>query len=647
MFEIKKLSKQYGGEFALRDITMHIGKGLNFIVGASGSGKSTLLKILSGIENGSEGSVTYLGKNIEKVTAAERSTLYNSTFGFIWQDFHLLSEATVLENILLPAYLKGDNAQKTAKKFLKQFELEDLGNQKVKFLSGGQKQRVVIARELMKNPQVIFCDEPTSALDVKSAKIIMDILRNLSKSRTVIIVTHDSSLIEEKDSVFKLDKGKLVSVTNRQNTSRTVWKSLTKSCLSFKNACSIAFRNLKNKPGRFCVSASSLMIAGTLLLTTFSGAVGKSSQAEFDKLVETYGEGILDMSLIESFMSAGGSDGADSGPSGNVEQNLSGLYEKYQQDERVEFIVSAQTFENIKVTVDGETHTVENTGNAPVLTKLLSGDVPAGKEFQAVVPLKFAESIGLTPKTALGKQIDFSATIFQWVNDQPIEKPVNIRATICGVADNTVVYDYEGKPYSFTVDDSFFFNLSAIEEVRKQAGIEEESANFTIRAKTPADLISLKDELNKSGIVPLGRFELVEDMVRLNQQTSEQSGSAGAVIGILAILLAVIVFVMTSVLRKREYAIYKVSGYGNGHLIKIAATETLLSSLAAVLLMLITAPLLNMATKTMFNTTILSIEKLAIGAALISGVSVIAFVSTLPAILTSSVSAILKAGEKF
>lgn len=646
MFEIKNLSKKYGNEFALQSITLNIDKGLNFIVGASGSGKTTLLKILSGMEGKFEGSVTYLGKDIESFTDKEKSALYNNTFGFVWQDFHLIEEATVLENILLPTYLSDKNAQQSANSILKQMKLEDVSEQKVRFLSGGQKQRVAIARELIKNPQVIFCDEPTSALDAKSAKIIIDILRVLAKHKTVIVVTHDTSLITSTDNVYEFDKGELISAPAKQDGRKQVWKSLKLPFLSMKNAFKIAVSNTKNKPVRFCISALSLMIAGTLLLTTFSGAIGESGQAEFDKLVETYGEGILDISLIGSFMSASGSDGSDSGPNGNVDQDLSGLYEKYQNDERVEFIVSAQAFENIEVTLDGKTNKIEKSGNTPVLTKLLSGNIPAGKEFQVVVPLKFVEGIGLTPETVIGKKIDFSATIFQWVNNQPLEKPVKLTATICGVADNTLVYDFEGKPYSFTVDDSFFFNMPAIAEVRKQAGIENESANFTIRAKTPAALISLKDELNKSGIVPLGRFELVEDIVRLNQQTTEQSGSASTVIGVLAVLLAVIIFVMTAVLRKREYAIYKVSGYNNGHFFKISLMETLTASVSAAVLFLIASPLLNMATAALFGVSILSADKLAIGVLLIFAVSVIAFASGVPAITSTSLPAMLKAGDK-
>lgn len=647
MFEIKNLTKKYGEEFALNSISLSIYKGLNFIVGASGSGKTTLLKILSGMESGYDGSVFYCGKDISTFSAKEKSALYNTTFGFIWQDFHLLEEATVLENILLPQYLQDSKNAVSAKYVLKQLKIEDLKDKKVKFLSGGQKQRVAIARELMKDPEVIFCDEPTSALDAKSAKNIMDILRILSTKKTVIVVTHDTSLITARDRIYELDKGELISAS--ANIQKNKFPDILTStpALSLKNAFRIAFTNIKNKPARFATSVISLLLAGTLILTTISGAIGSSGQSEFDKLVETYGEGILDIGLVGSFTSAGATEGMDEDkPNGDVDQNLDGLYEKYQNDERVEFIVSMQPYDNINVTVDGTVHPVEFTGNSPVLTKMVAGSIPNDDNFQVVVPSNFVKNIGLTPEDALGKEIDFSATVVQWVNNQPVDQPVQIKANICGVADNTVVYDYEGQPYSFSVDDSFFFNRSATEELRRQGGVNNKSANFTIRTKSPEALISLKDELNQNGIVPLGRFELVEDMVRLNQQTNEQTGTAGVIIAVLAVLLVITVFAMTSFLRRREYAIYKVSGYHNGHLTGISAVEAILTAAAAAVLLPLASPLLNMAAEGMFRTSILSTEKLLIGALLILGSAIISFASVIPGYVTTSVSSMLKEGAK-
>lgn len=211
MFVIENVSKQYGPEYALHHVSMTIGKGMNFLVGASGSGKTTLLKLLSGMEGDFEGEISYRGKSIRDFSPQEKSGLYHSVFGFVWQDFHLLEEATVLENVLLPGHLQEGTDKAQGERLLRQLNIEDLAGQKVKYLSGGRKQRVAIARELMKQPQVLFCDEPTSALDAKAAKATMDILRTLSKQRTVIVVTHDTALITSKDTVFEMDKGELVS----------------------------------------------------------------------------------------------------------------------------------------------------------------------------------------------------------------------------------------------------------------------------------------------------------------------------------------------------------------------------------------------------------------------------------------------------
>lgn len=647
MFEIKNVSKQYGSEFALQNISLTIGRGMNFIIGASGSGKTTLLKILSGMEKAFDGDVLYCGQSVKKMSDNEKSYFYNHIFGFVWQDFHLLEERTVLENIMLPGYLN-DSSEQFAVKLMKSLKIHDLSDQKVKFLSGGQKQRVAIARELMKNPLVLIADEPTSALDKKSSQMIMEVLRTLSKKRIVIVVTHDTSLVKEKDNVIELDKGELIHAGNALTGNKTTEiKENLPYTLPFSKAWKNSVVGAKRKTGRFFTAMLSLMIAGVLLLTSASSAIGDRGNAEFEKLLQTYGDGILDIVLADSFTGAAGTAGEDENkPNADVEQDLSGLYEKYQNDERVEFIVPSQAFENIKITSDGQTYTVEKTGNTPVLTKLLSGSFPTDDKFQVIIPLKFAERLGLTPESAIGKEIDFSATIYKWINNQPVEKPVKLQATICGVADNTVTYDYEGKTMKFTVDDSFFFNRAAVEEVRKQAGIENDSVDFIIRAKTPEDMISLKDELNKSGIVPLGQFELVEDMVRLQTQTTELSGGATAVIIALGILAVITVSLMTTILRKKEYAIYKISGYKTAHLLLMNLCDTMLYAISGVLLLLLTAPLLNLITKNLLQFNMLRVDMLFIGACFVLSLSVLYYVVSLFPCFKIDLSKELKSGEK-
>ncbi|MGE8078522.1 ATP-binding cassette domain-containing protein [Peribacillus loiseleuriae] len=647
MFEIRNVSKQYNGEFALNDISFTMGKGINFIVGASGSGKTTLLKIISGMEQKFDGEVYYCGKSIKELTTYEKSYFYNNVFGFVWQDFNLLEDLSVLENVLLPQYLKNNKNQKDADKVLKELEIVDLVHQKVKNLSGGQKQRVAIARELMKNPQVIIADEPTSALDEKTSKTTMDILKAISKKRTVIIVTHDTKLIDSKSNILDLDEEEAIVVPQEIVTKKEGLTYDESHRLSIKNAFAITKSNVKSKLGRFLVASLSLMIAGTFLLTTVSGAIGDSGQGEFDELIDTYGEGLTDISIVGSFMSAGGAGGNEKeGPNANVTQDIGGLYDEYKGDNRIDFTAFIQAFNEIKVTVGGKEYNIQSTGSVPTINKLLAGKMPTGKDNEIVVPESFVEKMGISNEQAIGKEVDFNSSIYNWDTGEPVLQEASITATIVGVADTTGRYEYEGEMIEFSVDDSFFFSKVALDDMRSQAGIENDAVNFLIRAKTPADMIAIKDELNEKGIVPLGQFELVEDIVRLNDQTTEQSGSASVLIGILSVVMVIAIFLITGFMRKREFAIYKVSGFNNAHLSLLNLTEKITETFTAILLLLVSSPLINSATKGLFSASILSSKMLFTGVLLIALVAIVAYLTTTISFMKTNTTTALKTGDR-
>lgn len=647
MFELKNVSKKYNGEFALNNISVEIGKGLNFIVGASGSGKTTLLKIMSGMEKDFEGDVSYSGKDIKALTNQENSYFYNNIFGFVWQDFNLLEDLTVLENVLLPQYLKDDQLTQNVEKIMKELKIFNIASRKVKYLSGGQKQRVSVARELMKNPQVIIADEPTSALDEKNSKVTMDILRAISKSRTVIIVTHDTSLISDKDNIFEFDKGELVSSMGNNLVKTPELKIWENHSLSLKNAFSITRTGIKRNIGRFTVSTLSLMMAAILLLTTLGGAINSNSQEAFDKLFDTYGEGLLDISIVGSFTSAGGTGrNDDEKPNADVTQDIGGLYDKYARDERVAFTAFLQAMNNISITVDGDNYKVASSGSVPIINKLVTGKMPTGADYEVVVPESFVKSLGIENDQAIGKEIDFSTSIYNWDTGSPALKDAKIKATIVGVADTSAVYEYEGQMMEYTVDDSFFFSKTALDDLRNQADMKGNETNFFIRAKTPADMIAIKDELNEQGIVPLGRFELVEDIVRLNTQTTEQTGSASTTIGFLSVVMVMVIFLITGFMRKREYAIYKVSGFNNRHLNLLNLAETITVSVTGILLMLVSSPFINVATESLFSVNILNAEMLTKGMLLILGVAVIAYGITVIAYVRTNITTALKKGDR-
>lgn len=215
MFELKNITKVFENEVALRDVSLSITGGMNCILGASGSGKTTLLRILSAMDTKYEGEAIYNGRNLKRLTGQERARLYAAELGFIPQGFHMIDELTVRENVLVTTYLEPNDSEKRLNMILKKLGIESLADQKVRTLSGGQKQRVAIARELMKDPQVLIADEPTAALDSKTAREIGDLLMAIAKERTVIVVTHDP--LSHSEQMFCLRAGKRDSDQSRQS----------------------------------------------------------------------------------------------------------------------------------------------------------------------------------------------------------------------------------------------------------------------------------------------------------------------------------------------------------------------------------------------------------------------------------------------
>lgn len=647
MVKIKNIMKRYNDEIALNDVSLTIKSGINFIVGASGSGKSTLLKIISGIEKDFEGEVYYNDINISKLDEKERSYFYNNIIGFIWQDFNLLEELTVMENILLPTQLKERINKDYIEKILTELKLNNLRDKLVKELSGGQKQRVAIARELMKCPQIIIADEPTSALDKETAKEIIEILRKISKNRTVIIVTHDVSHITEEDSVYELDKGELIFVKDNNKVKEEKITIKDRNTVSFKNIKNIIKMNIGKHKGRFITSTISIMLGICLLLTTVSGSIKDNSQKAFDELFANYGDSILDISLYHSFISAAGTgDGGGDEPNADVDQDISGFYDKYVNDERVQFVTFVQAFNDIKINVDGKSYSIKNSGNTPSINKIITGRMANGTENEVVVPESFVKKMKITPEEAINKEITFNGDIIKWINDTPISVNTETKAKIVGVMDTSIFYEYEGKIYKTPIEDSFMFSKSALSEMLNKANMDMSNTNFLIRAKTPKDTIEIKNELNKEGIVPLGRFELIEDLVKLNEQSENQSSFGNNTIVILTIIMVIAIFITTNIMRRREYTIFKISGFSNRDLRKINIIEILTELIIAVVMMIVLSPLLNIITKSIFNTKILTFATMGTSLLIGLGIAIIIYIITEIICDTTNINRILKTGEK-
>ncbi len=256
MIELKNISKTYKSKKgnktkALDNISLKFDeKGMTFILGKSGSGKSTLLNIIGGLDKYDSGNMIILGKSSKDFKCADFDSYRNTYIGFVFQEFNILEDYDVYENIILALQLQQKEIDEDKiDKLLERLELKNLKNRKVNELSGGQKQRVAIARALIKDPKIILADEPTGNLDSKTGKQVMDLLKEISHEKLVIIVSHDTEsaniygdrIIEIKDGKVVNDTKKNISINNTDRY-RTI-----KSKLPFKESFKLGIGSLRHK----------------------------------------------------------------------------------------------------------------------------------------------------------------------------------------------------------------------------------------------------------------------------------------------------------------------------------------------------------------------------------------------------------------
>lgn len=230
---LTKIYKTKGGADvkALDDVSIVFPeKGMVFLLGKSGSGKSTLLNVCGGLDAPTSGAILVKGKSSEKFSQSDFDSYRNTYVGFIFQEYNILNEFTVEDNIALALELQGKpKDKKVIADLLEQVDLTGFAKRKPNTLSGGQKQRIAIARALVKSPEIIMADEPTGALDSATGKQVFDTLKKLSKEKLVIVVSHDRDFAEMYgDRIIELKDGKILSdVTKTQEQQQALTKNIS------------------------------------------------------------------------------------------------------------------------------------------------------------------------------------------------------------------------------------------------------------------------------------------------------------------------------------------------------------------------------------------------------------------------------------
>ena len=288
MLELKNITKDYlSGDMkvqALKGINLEFRKNeFVSILGQSGCGKTTLLNIIGGLDRYTSGDLIINGKSTKKFKDKDWDAYRNYSVGFVFQNYNLIPHQTVLSNVELALTLSGVSKKERKARAIAALEkvgLKDQIHKKPNQMSGGQMQRVAIARALVNNPDIILADEPTGALDTETSVQVMDILKEISKDKLIIMVTHNPELAEKYSSrIVKILDGKIMDDSNpyteedRKNENQVA--KAGKTSMSFFTALSLSLNNLMTKKGRtFLTSfAGSIGIIGIALILSLSNGV--------------------------------------------------------------------------------------------------------------------------------------------------------------------------------------------------------------------------------------------------------------------------------------------------------------------------------------------------------------------------------------
>ena len=292
------------------------------ILGASGSGKTTLLNIIGGLDKYSSGDMLLMGRSTKEFTDRDWDSYRNGTIGFVFQSYNLIGHLSIIENVKLALSISGESNKENdikAKKALEDVGLGDHLYKKPNQLSGGQMQRVAIARALVTNPKVILADEPTGALDSKTSVQIMELIKEISKEKLVIMVTHNPELARKySDRIVSVKDGEIIEDTKPYfEQEGNNGYELKKTAMAFSSAIKSSFKNLLTKKFRslMTVVASSIGIISIGLVLAISSGM--------DKYIQTMqNENLSSMPITISSNQINFGIGEDNNTSDSSEENL-------------------------------------------------------------------------------------------------------------------------------------------------------------------------------------------------------------------------------------------------------------------------------------------------------------------------------------
>lgn len=528
MISIKNLNKRYGNAVIFEKASFKFpDRGLVCVLGPSGCGKSTLLNMIAGFDSEYEGDISVHGNFLSKMNVNELCAYRRENIGFIFQNYHLLSGYTALDNILLATDVLGEgsnSAEQKALELLSRFGLAEKANQKTETLSGGQKQRIAIARALMGNPFVILADEPTGALDRKNSVEIMKLLKELSKERLVIVITHDKKCAEYAEQTVTLSDGKLICDSLIQNTDDSAELKINKAPKI--SLWKRAYKNFKVHFARYIAVALAISI-GVLCfaLSLSSGNIMEQSIAEFEAKNTAYHNGYI-----------------------KTDGNEDDIIALLQKDERIENIYKQFILKDVSIKIGEQTVNISEKYPQSKATQQMS---------YGVMPRRNKNEIAISPSMA-----------------------AKFDKNIQNLIGKTAELSYNGQTYMLTVSGIFnavyddCFISSDIEE-KITENISEKVYSVSYDVIRFEDIVSVSDSLKEQNINSQNASAEVGTFLKTFENINRLFLTVSILILAVGIFISIILLVKQQNTRYREVGLLSALGYTRGSIRKILLYENL------------------------------------------------------------------------
>lgn len=570
MIEIKNLSKKYGKSAVLDGFSHKIGnRGITCLLGVSGSGKSTLLNLLAGFDREYSGEIIVARQNIAELSAEELSDYRKHSIGFVFQEYHLLSGYTVLQNILLAADLtcKDEEQNKVwALQLLERLGIKEKAHEKTENLSGGQKQRVAIARALAGNPKLILADEPTGALDRNTANEIMTLLAEIAQERPVLIITHDKKICDFADEVITIEDGICKVLKEGENGGQQAVTASQRITGTTPSMPKRAFHNFRVHSRRFLGISLAVSIAVCAVLMSFS------SQNIIDDKICSFEEKNTAFACGQVVL------GEDDTPQR--------LLSKLEQSSQVQSYYAQYLVSESNLSFGDQSVALPQKSFGSIAAESMNlGVMPQDGEIAITPSLAkpFVEDI----RTLIGKEITFLCGDF------------SKKLTVSGI--------YNG---SF---DDYYLDATTEQELYKALQTKEKPVSVAYKVNGFQEVLEVEEQLVKEGFAPITASKQVESLKIAFEKLQTLFVVVSVFIVVISLFFCIMLLMKTARMRAGEMGLLMALGYHGKQIQKMLFYESLLLSALSVLITVLVSLLLTVASGILFTPVIITPMQFILG----------------------------------